>query len=97
MGVGKKLVEDLGKLFKEWDFLAIDENNIFGGLIIGWRTSNIHLLNSSFIATSNCTSFLFQELGHNITIINYLDHMRIRILFEILICSCGLKEGKGNN
>jgi hypothetical protein len=54
MGERKMMVEALGKILGGWDFLAYYANGAFGGLIIGWK-NNIHLLNSSFLATGICT------------------------------------------
>jgi hypothetical protein len=69
MGERKRIVEALAKLLKGWDTLALDSNGIFGGIITRWR-SNIHLLNSLFLADGICTDFSFQELEQSIEVIN---------------------------
>jgi hypothetical protein len=37
MGEGKKVVESLCKLFKEWDFLALDSLGNLGRILTGWK------------------------------------------------------------
>jgi hypothetical protein len=71
MGARKNLVEDLGKLCKYWEFLAIDVNGSSRGLIPIWKTRNILLLNSFVIAAGIYIDLQGQELGYNNTMINY--------------------------
>jgi hypothetical protein len=43
MAIGKKLVKELGKMFKGWDLLDIDANGSSRGLKTSYKNTNILL------------------------------------------------------
>jgi hypothetical protein len=69
MGKGVVLISELRKSLRNWEFLAVDAYDQFGGIITGWN-NNITLTNSFTISLGLCTKIFNKSLGHVFTLIN---------------------------
>ena len=46
MSDGSILVSELEVMFKEWKFVSVDAKGKLGGLLLGWKIRQFHLLNA---------------------------------------------------
>ena len=71
------LVGELELLLKDWQFVSVDSKGRFGGLLLGWRTRNFHLLNAWDICSGLCDVLYSIELQLDLCFINlygpYID------------------------
>jgi hypothetical protein len=62
MGEGRKIIEVLGNIMKDREFLSLDANGSSRDLITSWKI-NLLLLNSCFLVAGICNLFMVKELG----------------------------------
>jgi hypothetical protein len=69
MRFGDKIIHNLGRCLRDWDFLVVDSVGNFRVLVEGWGKS-ISLLNTASFGSEIWTNFMIKELGQTIYIIN---------------------------
>jgi hypothetical protein len=93
MGAGDTLIPELKKIIKNWDFIAMDSQGMFGELIFGWNSS-LALKNSFSLCSCICTKFWIKGLGHDVRNLNlYNPYVYKQDLWDRLFALNLLKEG----
>ena len=71
------LVREMELLLKDWKFVSVDAKGRYGGLLLGWRTRNFHLLNAWAMTSGLCVVLYSFELQLDLCFINiygpYID------------------------
>ena len=70
MGEGVILVGELENMLKEWKFVLVDAKGKSGGLLLGWRFHQFHLMNAWAVCSGLCVQLYSIELKLDFSFVN---------------------------
>ena len=87
---GVILVGELELMLKDWKFVSVDAKGRSGGLLLGWRTRNFHLLNAWALCSGMCVVLYSIELQLDLCFINLYGPYIDREFFwnNLLVMEC---------
>ena len=87
MGDGVILVGELETMLKEWKFVLVDIKGKSGGLLLGWRFRQFHLINAWVVYSSLCVRLYSIELKLDFCFVNvYGPYVNREYFWNNLFC-----------